>query len=253
MLDDGRLRCWGAEHWPEPLEGSPDMGFVPKLDRGVTNIRQVSVGSSKLCVRYTDDTLDCQTGFAGNGTQDVVDVESGFFRTSAWLRDGTVLNWNINGEMVTWGNGFPSIPAQTRIKRVSSGYQHVCALADSGRVYCFAAVEHEGGDGHVRGISDAIDISAGFEHTCALLRDRTVRCWGRNHRGQLGDGTRDDRMLPVAVVGESHVTQVECGRDHSCTRHEDGSISCWGSNEFGQLGDGSWNDSNTPVRVLGIQ
>jgi alpha-tubulin suppressor-like RCC1 family protein len=235
VLDDGRLRCWGADG-------------PPSDDRGVTNVKQVSLGEGEtMCVRHTDDTLECQAGrpglLAGNGTQSVIDVEAGFFRVSVWLRDGTVVNW---------GNQLPTVPAQARIKRISSGYDHACVLADTGRVYCSGLSENEGGDSHVRGISGAIDIAAGFMHECALLRDRTLRCWGQNQHGQLGDGTNHDTTLPVAVVGESHVTQVECGRDHSCARHEDGSISCWGSNEYGQLGDGSWNNSMTPVRVLGF-
>ncbi|MSP23788.1 MAG: hypothetical protein EXR75_01210 [Myxococcales bacterium] len=31
-------------------------------------------------------------------------------------------------------------------------------------------------------------IAAGGLHTCALLNDDTVKCWGRNHYGQLGLG-----------------------------------------------------------------
>ncbi|HEX9230691.1 MAG TPA: RCC1 domain-containing protein, partial [Jatrophihabitantaceae bacterium] len=47
----------------------------------------------------------------------------------------------------------------------------------------------------------AISIAAGLSHTCAILDDHTVRCWGTNLGGELGDGTRTDRLTPVRVLG----------------------------------------------------
>ncbi|MBU1510633.1 hypothetical protein KKD52_09765, partial [Myxococcota bacterium] len=43
----------------------------------------------------------------------------------------------------------------------------------------------------------------GASSSCALLEDGTVRCWGRNDQGTLGDGTTSTRTLPVAVSGLS--------------------------------------------------
>jgi hypothetical protein len=34
---------------------------------------------------------------------------------------------------------------------------------------------------------------------CALLADSSVRCWGQNNKGQLGDGTMIDSAIPVVV------------------------------------------------------
>ena len=44
-----------------------------------------------------------------------------------------------------------------------------------------------------------MSVGAGKDHTCAVISDDSVRCWGRNHRGQLGDGTYGDSDDPVMV------------------------------------------------------
>ena len=53
----------------------------------------------------------------------------------------------------------------------------------------------------VPGLSGVVEISASHNHTCARLLDGTARCWGRNGVGQVGDGTRVDRLAPVMVSG----------------------------------------------------
>ena len=52
----------------------------------------------------------------------------------------------------------------------------------------------------VGGRTNATEISAGYQHTCALLADRTVRCWGLDSSGQLGDFTTTNRTTPVLVA-----------------------------------------------------
>ncbi|MEU9012700.1 RCC1 domain-containing protein [Streptomyces sp. NPDC048479] len=49
----------------------------------------------------------------------------------------------------------------------------------------------------------------------ALLCDGTVKGWGHNHTGQLGDGTVTDRQTPVPVTGLAGVRAVWTGGGHS--------------------------------------
>ncbi len=102
-------------------------------------------------------------------------------------------------------------------------------------------------------------IATGDFHTCALLEDKTVRCWGSNADGQLGDGTTTDRLNPVQVLASGStqgtdvlggVTQIAPGGDHTCALLEDKTVRCWGSNANGRLGDGTTTDRLNPVQVL---
>ncbi len=92
-------------------------------------------------------------------------------------------------------------------------------------------------------------VSAGFDHTCALLEDRTIKCWGSNLSGRLGDGTTIERHTPVSVSGITTATAVSAGNSHTCALLADDTIKCWGLNRHGQLGDGTTAERHIPVSV----
>ena len=43
-------------------------------------------------------------------------------------------------------------------------------------------------------------LVAGRQHTCSLRPNATVRCWGNNSLGQLGNGSLIGSNIPVAVT-----------------------------------------------------
>ena len=102
------------------------------------------------------------------------------------------------------------------------------------------------------GAATVTAVSAGNDQACALLSDTTVKCWGPNSRGQLGDGTHTWRLTAVAVRGLSGATAVSAGGQSSCALLADGTVRCWGDNEDGQLGDGTTTNRSTPVAVVGL-
>ena len=79
-----------------------------------------------------------------------------------------------------------------------------------------------------------------------------MRCWGRNSRGQLGNGNNTDATIPQTVHGISTVIVITLGGSHTCVIIDGGNVQCWGSNFSGQLGNGTTTNSNTPVPVHGI-
>jgi hypothetical protein len=94
--------------------------------------------------------------------------------------------------------------------------------------------------------------TGGASHACARLTNGTVRCWGANSTGQLGDGTKIDRGKPVAVAGVTTAVDVAAGFNHTCALLSDGAIKCWGANTKGQLGDGTTTDRLVPTSVTSV-
>ena len=134
---------------------------------------------------------------------------------------------------------------------LAAGYGHTCALLSNATLRCWGE-NREGQLGNgttanpgtaqpvaVSGITGATAITTGAYHTCALLGNGTVRCWGRNGQGQLGNGTFTNSSTPVAVSGLTGVAAVSGGGVHTCAVLTDGTVRCWGENEFGQLGNGT--------------
>jgi alpha-tubulin suppressor-like RCC1 family protein len=111
-------------------------------------------------------------------------------------------------------------------------------------------------------------LSAGYSHTCALVSNgdgdtgNTVACWGYNHYGQVGDGTNKDRNVPVFVNGPdgkplTGATILSAGAFHTCVSMAKGSAFegktfCWGRNDKGQIGNGSLVNVNEPTQIEGV-
>ncbi len=106
----------------------------------------------------------------------------------------------------------------------------------------------------VDAIGGAAAIDAGDFHTLAILGAGQVWAWGRNSDGQLGDGTRIDRVQPVRVIGLPRAAvAVSAGGAHSLAVLDDGTVWAWGANDYRQLGAGAdldgASDTTRPVQT----
>lgn len=104
--------------------------------------------------------------------------------------------------------------------------------------------------GPVAGAGDVSSLASGDFHSCAIMKDRTVRCWGRNKSGELGNGGDADAPRPTPVQGLTDVQELALGANFSCARLADRTVKCWGSGRL--LGDGRMAERLPPTPVPGL-
>jgi alpha-tubulin suppressor-like RCC1 family protein len=80
-----------------------------------------------------------------------------------------------------------------------------------------------------------VQLGVGSGHACALLSDGTVRCWGDDSLGQLGQGAQSPSTKPVVVTGVTDVEKLFVGGVESCVVHKGKTASCWGDNSSEQI------------------
>lgn len=268
-----------------PVSASPaGEATLPPLRGGTT----VTAGSYHTCATLAGGTLRCWgyglTGQLGHGDLatypfavavagmhgGVQSVGVGGSHTCA-VKGGAALCWGENdaGQLGDGSHDNRAVPGPVQglgqgVAQVTASWSNSCALTTTGAVKCWGRNDHgQLGDGtqvdrdvpgDVVGLDGGvIGLATGGTHSCALKDDRSVVCWGRNQKGQLGDGSTTSRTTPVAVQGlDGPVETVSAGLQHTCVLMQDGGIRCWGGNGDGQLGDGTTTDRLLPVQVTGL-
>ena len=91
-------------------------------------------------------------------------------------------------------------------------------------------------------------LSSGVNYMGVISGNGSLYMWGNNDCGQLGDGTKTDRDIPVKIM--DNVVSVSVGRYASGAITKDRSLYMWGYNAWGQLGNGTIVDEVIPVKVL---
>ncbi len=153
------------------------------------------------------------------------------------------------------------------IKKIVAGAHHTCALLYGGNLKCWGYNAYGWlGLGHTSSIGStpgstgkniplitpdsrpAIDIALGPWNTCVVLTDNTIKCWGEQDSGILGQdvsilsGVIDNygdsitesvfRLPSFGITDNDNIGSIKniaVGRQTSCALLAGGNIRCWGN------------------------
>lgn len=208
----------------------------------------------------------------------VKDIAAGEYYSVALKDNGTVWSWGYSSLFGSLGDGTTTdrklpVPVKTANGDVLTGIQAISArsyttlaLKTSGSVLAWGdGTNGQLGNGtnnivnpspvKVSNLDGVKDIAAGAGYSMALKTDGTVRSWGANINGQLGNGNNIASNTPVQVIaptGGGNLTgikSISAAMGHALALGNDTRVLAWGGNLYGQLGDGTQTHKNKPVYV----
>lgn len=217
VLDDNSLYCWqykcdsDSGNWTGPTftcsVKTNNNGAIP-LGSIATGggVSEVAIGSSFACAILLSGQVRCwgQNDYGQLGLGDTI--------ARASSNAGSVASVPI----LDLGSGRSA-------HKISAGSGSVCVILDNGMVKCWGQ-NNEGqlglGDIYNRGdatneIGDnlpyvdlgtgrtALDINVSLNVVCVLLDNNSVKCWGQNSDGRLGQGDNNPRGTSSGTMGDS--------------------------------------------------
>ena len=289
VKSNGTVWCWGRNANGKLGDGTTTNRTRPVQVSGISDATQVIALSHAACALKSDGTVACwggnSNGELGDGTTTsrstasvvagltgVTQIAGNFQHVCARLNNSTARCWGWNvtnqlGDGTTTNRLTPTaITDLTGIAEITAGVFGSCARLNDNTVRCWGSGNNGGlGDGNQTyqtstktsptGLSNVSLISRGpgWGNECALLASGTLKCWGLNDNGQIGDNSTTMRLSPVTVSGfAAAIVGIDVGFYTSCAVLANGTAMCWGWNGYGQIGDGSATNKNVPTLVSGL-
>jgi alpha-tubulin suppressor-like RCC1 family protein len=275
VVRTGRVKCWGTNFAGQLGIGetatrgdtASDMGDnLPYVDIGTKRgVRQVVAGFAHACAIIGGGLVKCW-GDATFG-------QLGYGNTTSKGDNAGEMGENL--QLLSLGSVAGSSRTAKQLVANAEGH-YTCALLDNDQAKCWGYnnlgvlgtgdAQHRGDTAGEMGDSlpfvnlgtgrSAKSLAAGAGFACAILDNNTLKCWGGNDRGQLGQGNTTsvgttpgslgDALQAIALGTGRTVKAVTAGAAHACAILDNDTVKCWGDNANGQLGYGdvTWRGDN---------
>ncbi len=214
ILPDGSVMAWGS-----PAFNALGDGDTNSFDKGLTKVPGVSgatalaAGQNHACALLGDGTVTCWGYVTPKQAPKKIEGLSGVVALGAGSGNSDTCAVTKDKKVQCWGEQQkPSEEAGLADATLVRARNHKCAMSGDGSVRCWGYNDRgQVGTGEVKGsngkkdpvveLGKAVHMDVGSNFACAALDDGSAKCWGWNHRGQLGNGTLIDAAKPVLVAG----------------------------------------------------
>nr|MBI9051400.1 hypothetical protein [Anaerolineaceae bacterium] len=148
---------------------------------------------------------------------------------------------NISGQVGNGNNENQLQPVKVlhvrNVVDLTSGSEFSCALTADGNIWCWGKNDSgQLGDGTthnrstpvlVKGLpAFATGFTAGEAFTCAELENNETWCWGNNEFGQINDGSKTNRDLPVKTLFDQNQNLISGGNNYLLGENS-GDLAAW--------------------------
>ena len=274
LMQDGTVYTCGYNNYGQ--QGLPEGGshiFTPTQIPGLENIAQIACGFGQCLARTADGEVYAwgrnNCGQLGIGTtynakepvllelENIVDIQCGGKFSMAMDAEGNIWGWgdNESGQLLDTGKKKKvtaplKLEVSGRFTQIACGGSTALGLDQAGKLWSWGKNDYGqmGTDevGAYCATPTAVKLPEGLHieqlhaynsHSAVVTAEGEVYQWGRTYSGQLGNGKRPTKSLPVLACPEDQPV-VEAATGSSCTYVllADGSVRTSGYSAVGQTG-----------------
>jgi len=258
LYNGGYVRCWGDNTLGQlglgntNFQGNTKPYLIgPITFVGSSGVTALAAGNNFTCALLSDGSVQCW------GTNDSGQIGQGN-ATTAFIPSPAVVSLGQSATSVTTSRNQGlacAILADGSVRCWGSNAAGSLGLGNNTSFPSMSMTPNQFGPVSLGGTATAVTSASG---ACALLTGGTIRCWGANNFGELGQGSTtafSNTMVPsaygaVPLPSGKTALSISMGSGFACTRLSDGTAQCWGHNNVGQLGIGNANnigDNESPT------